>query len=49
LPAADEAVADAVGDVAELGDVDVDQRPGMVVLVAAKISSMNGTNPAHNS
>ena len=35
LPAADEAVAAAVGDVAELGDVDVDQRPGMVVLVAA--------------
>ena len=25
----------AVGDVAELGDVDVDQRPGMVMFVAA--------------
>ncbi len=33
--AADEAPAAAVGDVAELLDIDVDQRPGMVVLVAA--------------
>ena len=34
--AADEPVAAAVGDVAELGDVDVDQRAGVVVLVAAQ-------------
>ena len=36
LLAADVAPAAAVGDVAELGDVDVDQRAGMVVLVAAQ-------------
>jgi hypothetical protein len=35
FPAADEAVSAAVGDVAELGHVDMDQRPGMRVLVAA--------------
>jgi hypothetical protein len=35
LLAADEAVAAAVGDVTELGQVDMDQLPGMVVLVAA--------------
>jgi hypothetical protein len=35
LPATDEAVAAAVGDIAELGHVDVEQRSGMVVLVAA--------------
>lgn len=34
--AADEPVATAVGDVGELGDVDVDQRAGVVVLVAAQ-------------
>jgi hypothetical protein len=34
LLSGEELVAAAVGDVAELGDVDVDQRPRMVVLVA---------------
>ena len=35
LDAADESPAAAVGNVAELGDVDVDQRPGMIMLVTA--------------
>jgi hypothetical protein len=36
LPAADEAVTAAIGDVAELGDIDVDQRAGIGVFVAAQ-------------
>jgi hypothetical protein len=36
LLAAEELVAATVGDVAEPGDVDVDQRPGVRVLVAAE-------------
>lgn len=35
LNAADEVPTATVGNVAELRDIDVDQRPGMVVLVAA--------------
>jgi hypothetical protein len=35
LPASDVAVAAAVGNVAELGDIDVDEGAGVVVFVAA--------------
>ncbi|ORJ92561.1 hypothetical protein A6F55_24040 [Prescottella equi] len=36
LPAAAEGVSTPVGDVSELGDVDVDQRPGVGMLVASQ-------------
>jgi hypothetical protein len=52
LLSADEPVPATVGDVAELGDVDVDHRPGMRVLVATDrlaSDSVDAREPVHSS